>query len=268
MWPRLLEMVRLFSFALASPVVNLVGLLGLALLVMAEIDRWREPRVQIDALLLFFILAYITLYTVFALNLWDRYLLALVPLLCLLLARAFVVAGGVAAYAIAARRAQAARTDDDPLISRKQWLPVVRSTTLAGLLALLTPAALVAAMSGYPVGGDHGSHDGIDEVATFLRQAPPASVLYDHWLSWELRYYLGDASIYLVWMPGPAHLGQDLRAFGRLSPRYFVSPSWESDAEYQRAAHNAGFDFKPALVTYQRTGRVAFVVYQLLPRGR
>jgi hypothetical protein len=263
--PRLFEMVRLFAYALASPAVNLLGAAGLILLILAEYDRLHEPRVQIDAVLLLFIAGYIGIYSVFALNLWDRYLLALVPMLCLLLARAFVVVGGVAAYAIAARRAAAARTAEHPAITRRRWLPAVRATTLAGLVALLTPAGLVASVSGYPVGGDHGAHDGIDEVAAFLDQAPPGSVLYDRWLSWELRYYLGDASIYLVWVPDPAHLATDLRAFGRLSPRYFVSPTWESDDEYRRLASQAGFEFRPAHVTYQRTGRVSFIVYEVAP---
>jgi hypothetical protein len=102
-------------------------------------------------------------------------------------------------------------------------------------------------------------------VAGFLREKPKGSVLYDYWLSWELRYYLDDAPIYMVWMPDPATLATDLRAFGQSSPRYFVSPSWESDAAMKRAAGEAGFEFRPVFTTVRRDGSTSFVVYRIVP---
>ena len=68
--------------------------------------------------------------------------------------------------------------------------------------------------SQYPIGGDHGANDGIDQVADYLKTLPSGTVVYDHWLAWELGYYLGDGFVYLAYFDTPAALADDLRVFG------------------------------------------------------
>jgi len=133
---------------------------------------------------------------------------------------------------------------------------------------LLLPSALAATRSAYPVGGDHGAYDGIDEVARFIRTLPPGGVLYDHWLGWEFNFYLFDPPLYVSWFPTPGALADDLKAFGRASPRYLVVPSWESEAEVRAAAAQAGFGFVPIHAAARRDGSTSFVVYQLVPHSQ
>jgi hypothetical protein len=91
-------------------------------------------------------------------------------------------------------------------------------------------------------------------------------VLYDRWLSWQWNFYLYSAPVYVAWMPSPAALATDLRAFGHTSPRYLAVPSWEQDAELRGAAASAGFEFVPRHHSYRRDGSLALTVYELTPR--
>jgi len=134
------------------------------------------------------------------------------------------------------------------------------------LAIFLLPSAFTAARSGFPIGGDHGAYDGIDQIADSLKTVPSGSVLYDHWLSWELGFYLFDGPTYMLWVPGPSVLADDLRAFGRASPRYIVSPSWESFTEMQAGIEEADFTVEIVQQTYRRDGSLSFTLYQIKPR--
>jgi hypothetical protein len=134
------------------------------------------------------------------------------------------------------------------------------------LAALLLPAARAAAQSRYPIGGDHGAYDGVDDTAAYLNTLPAGTVLYDHWLSWQWSFYLFDGPVYVAWFPTPDALARDLRTFGAASPRYLVVPVWESDAELRAAAASAGFVFEPRFVARRRDGPVTFTVYALVPQ--
>jgi hypothetical protein len=134
------------------------------------------------------------------------------------------------------------------------------------LLATVLPASLRASASGYALGGDHGAYDGIERVAAVLRSAPAGSVLYDHWLSWQWKFYLDHGPLHVSWQQGPANLTTDLRTFGSASPRYFVAPSWEPSAEMQSAIAAAGYSLVPLLNTTRRDGSHSFMLYQLVAK--
>jgi hypothetical protein len=142
------------------------------------------------------------------------------------------------------------------------WVPRLLPILVVGLLL---PPAITAAHSGYPVGGDHGAYDGLDDAARFIRTLPTGGVLYDHWLGWQWSFYLFDGPLYVSWFISPEALAADLRAFGRTSPRYLAVPAWESDVEVRAAAAQAGFGLTPLHTSYRRNGLVSIVVYQLTP---
>jgi hypothetical protein len=200
-----------------------------------------------DYVLTGFGLTFLMGYWLLAFNVWDRYLVILGPIVALLggrvLERLTAALGSVTA------------------------LRSVRFAPIVFLLAALslTPSAVIAARSGYPVGGDHGAYEGIDQIAQKLQSVPPGSVLYDHWLSWELGFYLFDGPAYVAWMPGPSTLTDDLRAFGKTSNRYIVSPEWESFTEMQSAIEQAGFQTKVLAQTYRRDGSLSFTLYEIFP---
>jgi 4-amino-4-deoxy-L-arabinose transferase-like glycosyltransferase len=241
-WPRMRAWVELLQYPVSSP-----GLAALALgLPLLLVSSRRSRPALFDCALVAFSLAFLAGYWLLAFNVWDRYLLILTPILALLLGRV-VAAASVRLLPVLARR--------------PQHVTLLLSASLVGLL----PPALLASQSGFPIGGDHGAYDGIDEIARALHQAPPGSVLYDHWLSWELGFYLFDGPAYIAWMPGPGTLADDLRAFGRSSPRYIVAPSWESFAETRTAIEDAGYALEVVTRTYRRDGSLSFTLYRILP---
>jgi hypothetical protein len=131
------------------------------------------------------------------------------------------------------------------------------------LVALLASPAWTAALSRYPVGGDHGAYDGIDEVAAYLNGLPEGTVVYQHWLGWEYSYYLFGGPISIAYWPTPAWLAGDVQAFGADSSRYVAFPSWESSVRVEQTLTEVGFELKPVLTTIRRDGQVSFVVYRI-----
>jgi hypothetical protein len=135
----------------------------------------------------------------------------------------------------------------------------------SSLFIALLPSAFTASQSAFPIGGDHGSYDGIDQIAATLQSAPADSVLYDYWLSWEWRFYLFDSPVYVAWMPDTDSIQKDLKTFGKRSPRYIVAPSWESFAEVRAAVESANFNLEKIQTTTRRDGSLSFTLYQIIP---
>ena len=250
------EIVRLMHYSTGSTIVNVALLLGcFGLAIRAIRHRKINYRQATDLLLIGFIWWYLSIYLLFAFNLWDRYLVALVPILALLLARTILIIGAFISTNYSSRKRQLFRH------------PFQNEYTLlsAGIIILLLFPAIRASNSRYPIGGDHGAYDGIEKVAAFLNDLEEGDVLYDHWLSWELSFYLFDGPLYVAWMPGPAALATDLIAHGANSRRYIVSPGWESFSEFETAIAASGYETQVQLTTYDRDGRRSFSVYEIVP---
>jgi 4-amino-4-deoxy-L-arabinose transferase-like glycosyltransferase len=241
--PRARAWLDLLNYIAVSPLVNALFIIGLPALLLLNL-RHPTRAALADVILTGYLLLFLGAYWLLAFNVWDRYLVPLVPFFALLLAR---------------------------LLTRpfESWSLNFESLKFGSLLLgfgiLLLPSAFRAAHSGYPIGGDHGAYDGVDDVARFVHTLPANGVLYDHWLSWEFDFYLFDRPLYISWFPTPEALTTDLQAFGRASPRYFVVPSWEGDAEMRAAAERAGFAFTPLHTATRRDGSTSFTVYQLTP---
>jgi 4-amino-4-deoxy-L-arabinose transferase-like glycosyltransferase len=220
-------------------------IVGLPVLVIHDLTRGaRTWPAAFDLTLTAFALAYFFLHWLLAFPTWDRYLLGLVPVMCVLLGRLASLAVG--------------------------WLAAwIRSTQVAGLMvvsltvALMIPSAVQAAHSALPVGGDHGPHDGVDRVSAYLRELPKGTVVYDHWLGWTLRYYLWDAPAYVAYFATPGWLAEDLHVFGRTSPRYLVFPADESTTRVERAIAPEGFGLAPELSVQDRHGQPTFTLYRI-----
>lgn len=206
-------------------------------------ERGEGARTAVDKLLAAFVLAFLALHVFLTFNIWDRYLLGLVPVIALL------ATCGV-------MRLVGARS------------MTIRNMAIAGLTALLLIPAWQAAHSHYPIGGDHGAYDGIDQIANRLRHMPWGTVLYDQALNWELGYYLFDGPIYLAWFRSPEHLAEDLRAFRNTpTPRLLIVPAWQPSYPLNDAVAAAGYRQAPFLTTFRRDGQPSFFVYRLIPEG-
>jgi hypothetical protein len=173
---------------------------------------------------------------------WDRYLLGLVPLLALLLARVLTLPW---------------RLFRDS-----------RYTNLLSLLFVLLMLAFTfrpirdAATSRFPIGGDHGAYQGIEQVANYFQAVPADTTLYHRWLGWHWRFYLWGSPFDLPAWNSPA----DLAAQAAARPgarRYIVFPSWRSQTEARLALADAGLAMHEVGRAFRDDGSVSFIVYRI-----
>jgi len=234
---RAVEWLRLVGLFWVSPWFN--GLLAGALLLWIGCSGLRIlpcPLSKTEGALLIFVVGFLMLHWLVGFQVWDRYLLGLVPLLALLAARAFVALTGGRGLTLG--------------------LGLVLAILLAGPVVRATRSEI-------PVGGDHGAYDGIDALAAWVRtSAPPGAVLYHHWLGYHYRFYLYGAPLRLHWYPDPADLVHDARVYRR-EPRYIAFPSFRDSAPMEAALADAGIHLVPVFQTTRRDGTVSFRLYRL-----
>ncbi len=229
--PRLSQWLSWSLWLLGPPLVT-VGVMALAVGAHRGGRQAGEAR-SLELIFLGYSAIYVLAHVVFSFNLYDRYLLPLLPLLILPLAGALA-----SLIAIGGRR---------------------KSLALACALALLLGAGW-SLQHGAPIGGGVGARHGIDELADYLNSKPVATVIYDPWLGWELGYYLG------VWhdkrrvhYPTAAALVEGALALDEHGERYFVAPLDQPHDDWLAALDEAGFGVTR---DYQRDG---LAVYRLRP---
>jgi 4-amino-4-deoxy-L-arabinose transferase-like glycosyltransferase len=206
-----------------------------------KILRGRPDRSKkTDRLLLIFTLGYGLFHWLWAIPVWDRYLLPLLPLLALLLARAY----------------------GDLLAHLPTAAPILQFRGAIVILALLFISASWSARNGrYPLGSFPQADQGAAEIAEALANAPYGTVLYDHWFSWQWRYHLFDKRVFVSWFPHGAALATDLAAFGQDgSPRYLALPNTAVAQPIIRTVQNAGFTLTAVAQSDQ------IVLYEIHPQ--
>jgi 4-amino-4-deoxy-L-arabinose transferase-like glycosyltransferase len=271
-WPRLVGFATWLHYATGSPLLNGVCLVGTAGLLLGEglvwWLRWRAVPtagavIRHDLLLGGFLLLFLVGHAGVGFQVWDRYLLGAVALLLVLLARVLVLPWHIL------RRGwgQASAEGDVPAAPpRRRLVSSALSLAYAGLvLGLLSgtlPAIRDAAASRFPVGGDHGAYDGIDQVAAYFRTVPENTTLYHRWLGTHWRFYLwGSPYDFRMWRSP-----EDLAAQASARPgarRYIVFPSWRSATEARLALRQRGLVLREVFRTFRRDGSVSFIVYRI-----
>ena len=188
---------------------------------------------SLDRWLLTWLLGLLAVHWLFNFPIWDRYWLCLVPIAALLIGRGL------------------------------QQLDTRRA--LIAIIAFTLPFSLAAAASQYPIGGDHGANDGIEQVAAYLKTLPAGAVVYDHGLAWELGYYLGRGFAYLAYFDTPGALAADLRVFGD-DHRYVIFPTRETSAAVSAAIEPLGYELEAVFSTQNRFGQTSFTVFKITSR--
>ncbi len=203
---------------------------------------------RFDGLLLAYAAAYLALHLATNLAPWDRYLLPLIPLLALLLARG-------AAWAW------------DAIFAGPQPSPrPARGRVVAG--ALLAAGLLCAAYAGsfarLPL-SDGGAYDGAPQVAAYVRSTqPPGAILYHHWLGWHYGFFLYDAPVELRWWQDPADLaGKAAAAAGQR--QLIAFPAGRDSAAAQAALAQAGLRMAPVLAAADAHGAPSITLYSIEP---
>jgi 4-amino-4-deoxy-L-arabinose transferase-like glycosyltransferase len=237
--------LRLAGDFWVSPWFNAL-LLG-AWVLWAGVSRVRklgiQPPSKVDLAFGAVIACFLVLHWLLGFQVWDRYLLGLVPLAALLAARAFVALG------------KAIR----PAPWRRLYVAGLSLALVASRVGPLTKAA----RSELPLGGDHGAYDGIDALAAHVRsQVPPGAVLYHYWLGYHYRFYLYGAPLRLHWYPDLADLAHDAYVYRR-EPRYIAFPSWRDSSPEMEALASAGIRLVPVMETSRRDGSTSFRLYRM-----
>jgi len=289
---RLGDWAEILNYITASPFLNILLLGGLPCLLLYDLG-WRrgEPATFFDIALSAFVILFLLGHWVLSFNIWDRYLLGLVPILLILLARVIWLASGALAQLLSPQRPPLRRcpstspwssgTCPGPFVlgPKDQGRQVQGPRTegsghrsgqalrvfavIALLAAALAGPALEAARSRYPIGGDHGAYDGIEAVADYFRDYVPAgSILYHHWLGWHYSFYMFDFPLVLRWYPSPEELTEDARQVDN-AQRYIVFPSGKLTAGVRDAFSEAGLTLRCVYWAYRRDGSISFIVYQI-----
>jgi 4-amino-4-deoxy-L-arabinose transferase-like glycosyltransferase len=234
-WPRLRSWAHWLGFVTGSPVLSVLLVAAGPVQLAHGALRRRSRAVAAEWLIAGFGVAFVAWYWLVAFNTYDRYLHTLVPFLLLIAARSLA---GVWHLTGARRNVLAAMT----VIAIGVMLPGV-ARTLRGEMA---------------VGGDQGHHTGIDTLADFLNTHLCGEIIYDHWLGWELAYYLGETpNVTVVYSPLPQALASDMAQ--QPGSRYFAVPSPQQAAPWMAALRRVGVQATAIYVDSDH----GFVVYRL-----
>jgi hypothetical protein len=243
LWPRLQAWVGLWLTAVPGLLMFLFLVLTLGLLARA----WGVDDIdgRYDGLFVLFVLGYWLLHWLLAVPVWDRYLLPVVPLVAVILARGIWVLG----YWVI-------RIFN---ISIPQYRYLQTLITIS-CVAILLISAWGARYGRYPVGGQVQADDGAGQIAAYLQEAPYGTVLYDHWYSWQWRYHLFDTGVYVSWFPYGAALVEELLVFGDDGNAHYVAlPDTAVSQPIIRSLTEAGFQLQPVV----NKGNI--ILYQIFP---
>jgi len=277
--------VDLLWYVTASRPLNFLLVIGVPLLLLyGLLWRRRERETLLDITLSSFGLLFLALHLVLDFQVWDRYLLGLVPVVLLLLARVLWRAGdGLAALAsvgwvqlsslLPPGRGTAGmevEITSTPLAIGERGsrrLPLQAIATAVFLAATLYRPAQDAANSRFPIGGDQGAYQGIETVADYFRgNVGAGATLYQRWLGWHLAFYMFNYPYDFQWYDSPQQLAD--HAAQVTGPRYLVAPSWKSVAEERVALGERGLSLHTVYQTYRHDGSVSFSVHRVEETGR
>jgi 4-amino-4-deoxy-L-arabinose transferase-like glycosyltransferase len=202
--------------------VPLISVFALLLAMQRAISKYRW-------LWLGWIVTYSALHMLTRLNVYDRYLLLLLPVLVLLMVH----------------------------LPAPPWRKAHRGALIVIILAM----SISTWQSHHlPIGSDKGDNAHIDQLAETIDALPVASVVYDRWLGWEMGYYLGQwTNKRRVYFPSPDALAKGALALNERGTRYFIAPDDTPYQSYLASLRVIGF----TVDTPQRMGR--FLLFRLQP---
>ena len=246
--PRLQGWLGQLQYITGSPLLNLLLLVGIPILLGYGLWRRRTRHGWLcDWALAGFVLCFIAVHTLLSFNLWDRYLLGLAPIVAVLLARLVLLpydlflgkpgfAGGKLTYA-----------------------------SLLGVFFIvsLLPPAWLALHYRFPIGGDHGVFQGIEDVASYFKaNVPPGSILFHRTLGWHYSFYMFGFPLDFYYAPSAQFILDTAQHFPQVE-KYIVFPSWISPNALRAYLRRSHWDLREMYRTYRPDGSVSFTVFRI-----
>lgn len=248
--PRLQAWMEHLQYLTGSRVMNVTLIVGVVCLLAYGLWRRRiREGFPFDCILAIFALYFVAVHVLLSFGVWDRYMLGLAPVVAILLARVLLLPHDVFVRG-----------------EELQLANVVYCVVLGAFLAvtLLHPTQ-VALRYGFPVGGDHGSFQGIDDVADFIKgNAPEGSIVFHKWLLWHYLYYLFDVPLDFYYYPSfefVLHTSQQLSTL----EKYIVFPSWTDASGLASFLQDNGWEMRELYRTYRPNGTISFTIYRIQP---
>jgi len=250
------------------PCLNALFLSALPLLVLIDVRRLGQlpapnrSALHVDLLLLAFIVLFPAVLTLVRIPVWDRYLLALVPFGCLLLARVLWLPRRLLGPGHELR-AKSSETRF-ALLGRTRRASVFLSILVTAFLLFTLPLPLRdAAVGRFPIGGDHGTYQGIEQVVAYFRgHVAGGAILYHRWLGNHYRCYMHRFPYAFRWWRTPGELAQDAEVASDVE-RWIVFPSWQDEGPARRALSMRNLRLIRRHETYRPDGSLSFTVYQI-----
>lgn len=258
----------LLQYGTASPVLNLIFLAGLPLLLLYDLwwpsDGKKSPiipparlsilHVPVDWILALFTLLFVLGHALFSFQVWDRYLLGLIPFLALLLARILLLPW---------RAAKDLWLNRQPERLRPAGLGM--GLVLAVVLALAMAGPVQDTVNGrYPLGSHSQALQGIEQIVAYLQgQAGANHTLYHRWLGTHWRFYLWGYPYDLQYWGSPEELA------AKAQPGHLIAiPAWRSDTEARLALAAAGLTMQELSRAYHPAGYPSIILYRIEATAR
>ncbi|OQY48057.1 MAG: hypothetical protein B6242_03430 [Anaerolineaceae bacterium 4572_78] len=240
--PRLAGFGHLLELMTASSLLNLIFIIGLPILLMRGI--------LFDWLLTGFSMGFLTLHSLFTFQIWDRYLLGMLPILGLLFARILLLAC----------RATDKKGFRKPFLSKFIFVVIIFIFIISQMIIPIRTAL----HGGYQIGGDLGAYYGTEEIAAYLRGNVRANVtLYHYWLGNHWRFFLFDFPYDLRHWETVADLVEKADT-NRHGEQYIAFPSWQSTTNVELALSNVNLILRPIMGTTRPDGTPAIYIYRII----
>jgi hypothetical protein len=268
--------VNLLFYATASPMLNLIFIIGCPLLLAVGVwqktsevyltsfrpgcDRLKTdvdtqtmskprrseepaPNTRTDWTLALYCIVFLLIHAALSFQVWDRYLLGLIPFLAMLMARVLTIPWRVW-----------------PKSSTRRLFHFVYGLALIGLLATtMLPPVRNAVRAHYPLGSNSDALQGIEQITAYLQRNEGANTtLYHQWLGTHWRFYLWNYPYDLQFWDSPQMLSEKVQ-----SGHLIAFPTWHSDTEVRLALFEAGFTLTELTRAYAANGAPSVILYRI-----
>ncbi len=267
-WPgRAAEWATQLGYLFGLPVLSwlMLGLAAAAVIaaVIKAARRQPERERRLDLIFGAYAAGYLALHVVVTFQPWDRYLLPLLPLICLLAARGLAWCRD--SWLVYFRNGLRAV---NPL--RATANTILQATVTLLLAGALSYGAWLGAAGRIPVGSDHGAYAGIRQVADALRSQPNEAIFYHHSLGWYFDFYLFDTPQERRWYDAGPKLADDAARTMKQEPgrpQWLIVTDSEVDATEALSPLLAarGLALTAPTAVKRPDGSRSFAIYGIVP---